>query len=77
MLVTPGSLIGSELLQVPSLRAPTLRCVPVLRRYNSRTSSGEEGKGLGFSSEAPALYRALARPDAAGVILCTDTPQCT
>jgi hypothetical protein len=56
----------------PSNLAPALlRFAPVLRRYNSRTSSGEEGKGLEFCRDAPALYRALPRPDAAEVGLCT------
>src|SRR5215213_9528905 len=59
VLGSSASLIGSDLFQIRRYRAPALRCAPVLRRYNSRTSSGEEGKGLGFRCGAPALYRAL------------------
>ena len=69
VLGSSASLIGSELFQIRRYRAPALRCAPVLRRYNSRTSSGEEGKGLGFRCGAPALYRALPRPDALSPLL--------
>jgi hypothetical protein len=49
----------SHTVGAPRHRAPALRFAPVLRRYlrryNRRTSSPEEGKGLGFSCEAPAF----------------------
>jgi hypothetical protein len=64
VLGSPASLIGSELPRWLRYGALTLRSAPVLCRYNRRTSSREEGKGLGIRREAPALYCALPRPDA-------------
>src|SRR5215210_4942812 len=69
VLGTPASIMGSELPRWLRYGTPALRFAPVLCRYNRRTSSGEEGKGLGFRSEAPALFRALSRPDALSPLL--------
>src|SRR5215210_3548788 len=62
VLGTPAFIMGSELPRWLRYGTPALRFAPVLCRYNRPTSSGEEGKGLGFRSEAPALFRALSRP---------------
>jgi hypothetical protein len=64
MLGAPASIVGSELPRWLRYGTPALRFAPVLCRYNRRTSSGEEEKGLGFRWEAPALSRALSRPRA-------------
>jgi hypothetical protein len=46
---------------VATLRDSGPSLASVLCRYNRRTSSREEGKGLGFRCRAPALSRALSR----------------